>query len=69
MTSKGIRIFAPSVENPKESIILDIQHSEIVKLVAHFSKQLSVMFLYTKPNCARYICEQLSFNKSNSGMF
>jgi hypothetical protein len=48
---------------------LDIQHSEIVKLVAHFSKQLSVMFLYTKPNCARYICEQLSFNKSNSGMF
>jgi hypothetical protein len=67
MTSKGIRIIAPSVENQDESIILDIQNSEIVKLVAHFSKQLSVMFLYTKPNCARYASEQLSLNTADSG--
>lgn len=40
-------------------IVLNIQHSEIIKIVTHFSKQLHIIFLYTKPSCARYIVEQL----------
>jgi hypothetical protein len=65
MTTKGIRIVAPSVKNPKDISILNIQHSEIIKVVTHFSKQLHIIFLYTKPSCARYIAEQLSMTLVN----
>lgn len=66
ITTKGIRLVAPSTKSQSESIILDIQHSEIVKVVVHFSKQLCVIFLYNKPSCARYISEQL-FMTSQEG--
>lgn len=36
-------------------VTLNIQQSEIVKMVVHFSKQLHIIFLYTKPSCARYV--------------
>lgn len=65
ITNKGIRIAAPSVKNVKDTVILDLQHSEIVKLIVHFSKQLQIIFLYTKPSCARYIIEQLSMTLAN----
>lgn len=65
VTNKGLRIIAPSVQNAKENIILDIQHTEIVKLITHFSKQLQIIFVYTKPSCARYIVEQLSMKQVN----
>ena len=65
ITNKGIRIAAPSVKNVKDTVILDLQHTEIVKLIVHFSKQLQIIFLYTKPSCARYIIEQLSMTPAN----
>lgn len=65
ITSKGIRIVAPSVTNNKDFIVLDIQNSEVVKLITHFSKQLQIIFIYTKPSCARYIVEQLSMTLAN----
>jgi hypothetical protein len=65
ITNKGIRIIAPSVKNPKDIVALDIQHSEIVKLIVHFSKQLQIIFLYTKPSCAKFIVEELSMTKVN----
>jgi sentrin-specific protease 7 len=65
ITSKGIRIIAPSVKDKNDKVILDIQHSEIVKMITHFSKQLQIIFLYTKPSCARYIVEQLSMTLVN----
>lgn len=65
ITTKGVRIVAPSLKTPKDLIVLDIQHSEIVKVVVHFSKQLHIIFLYTKPSCARYIAEQLHLTQVN----
>jgi hypothetical protein len=64
ITTRGIRIVAPALKN-KELTVLNIQHSEIVKVVVHFSKQLHIIFLYTKPSCARFIAEQLQMSQSN----
>lgn len=65
ITSKGIRIVAPSLNNPKELIALNIQNSEIIKVVTHFTKQLHIIFLYTKPSCARYVAHQLQMTQEN----
>ena len=65
ISTKGIRIVAPSLKNPKDLIILNIQHEEIVKVVVHFSKQLHIVFLYTKPSCARYIVDQLQMSETD----
>ena len=63
ITSKGIKIVASFEKNPKELIILDIQHSEIVRVVTDFTK---LVFLYTKPSCANYICERLQMTENSS---
>lgn len=65
VTNKGIRIVAPSVKDKNDKIVLDLQHSEIVKMITHFSKQLQIIFIYTKPSCARYVVEQLSMTLVN----
>jgi transcriptional regulator CtsR len=64
ITNRGIRIVAPEVTS-KHLILLDIQHSEIVKVVVHFSKQLNVIFLFTTPSCSRYIAEQSRMTESS----
>jgi hypothetical protein len=56
---------APSVTNSKDFIALDIQHTEIVKMIVHFSKQLQIIFLYTKPSCAKFIVDQLTMTQVN----
>lgn len=58
-TTKGIRIIAPSVKNPKESCVINVQSSEIVRVITHFSKQLFIFFVYLKPSCGIYIRESL----------
>jgi hypothetical protein len=65
VTSKGIRIIAPSVKNMKELTVLNIQHSEIIKFVMHFTKQLQIIFIYTKPSCAKYIVNSLQMSQIN----
>lgn len=65
ITNKGIRIFAPNYKNSAEIYPLDIQNSEIVKIITHFSKQLQIVFIYTKPSCARYILTQLQLTQVN----
>lgn len=66
MTTKGIRIIAPNVKNPKEYKELNIMHSEIVKIVYHLSKQLQIIFLYTKPSCARYVGSVLQMTQDGN---
>ncbi|CRK87759.1 CLUMA_CG001548, isoform A [Clunio marinus] len=63
LTSKGIQIVAPSSEN-KDLTVLNIQHSEIVKLVTSFGRPL-IIFIYTKPSTARYIREQLKLSENS----
>jgi hypothetical protein len=55
---------APELKS-KELKTLNIQNSEIIKVVIHSSKQLHIIFLYTKPSCARYIAEQLQMSQTN----
>ena len=56
---------APTVKDVNDITVLNIQNSEIVKLVIHFSKQLSIIILYTKPSCGRFIVEQLQMTQVN----
>ncbi|KAL7051210.1 hypothetical protein ACKWTF_004382 [Chironomus riparius] len=65
ITSKGIKIVAPTVKDVNDITVLNIQNSEIVKLVIHFSKQLSIIIVYTKPSCGRFIVEQLQMTQVN----
>lgn len=64
VTSKGIRIYAPSVKHPDEKTVLDIQKSEIVKIVSHFSRK-SLISLYVLNTCSRYVRENLEMTKDS----
>lgn len=64
VTSKGIRIYAPNVKHPNEKTVLDIQKSEIVKIVSHFS-QKSLISIYVLNTCSRYVREQLEMSKDS----
>jgi len=55
VTSNGIKITAPLCKHPEQLFDLDIQHSEIIKVAMHFSNKFNVLFIQTKPSCARYI--------------
>ncbi|XP_055373221.1 uncharacterized protein LOC129606736 [Condylostylus longicornis] len=66
ITSKGVRVIAPSCSNPEDNICLDIMHQEIVKVIAHLSKNLAVLFLYTLPRCGAYIRESLDMKAKNA---
>lgn len=64
ITSKGIKIVAPSLKDPNDLVVLNIQNSEIIKVIGHFSKNLHIIFLYTKPSCVRYINVQLQMTQN-----
>lgn len=54
----GIRIVAPLEPNPSETFALNIYKHEVVKIIAHFSKNpavSSMLCFYTLRNCAQYI--------------
>lgn len=59
LTSKGIRMLVPSCTDPSETITLDIQLNEIVKMIFHFSPSLKVLFLYNFKKCSDYVREAL----------
>lgn len=39
---------------------------EIVKIIAHFSKSLNILFIYTLPTCGIYIRENLEMKSKSS---
>lgn len=69
-TSKGLRLVAPHCKHPAEKIVLNIQKSEIVKVVCNFS-QKSVLVLYVLNTCGKYIreCLEMSLESQNCGYF
>lgn len=59
----GIKLIAPTVRNSEEgSAILNIQTSEIAKVLYSSTKQTSVMFLYVLPSAAGYVRECLEMS-------
>lgn len=69
-TSKGLRLVAPNCKHPTEKTVLNIQKSEIVKVVCNFS-QKSVLILYVLNTCGKHIRESLemSSESQSSGYF
>uniref|UniRef100_A0AAG5DC81 Ubiquitin-like protease family profile domain-containing protein n=1 Tax=Anopheles atroparvus TaxID=41427 RepID=A0AAG5DC81_ANOAO len=59
LSSKGIRIVAPNVKRPTDYVSLDLQMSEIAKVLVHFSKALNVLIVYTLPSCGAYVRKHL----------
>lgn len=69
-TSKGLRLMAPNCKHPTEKVVLNIQKSEIVKVLCNFS-QKSVLVLYVLNTCGKYIreCLGMSLESPENGYF
>ncbi|XP_063379205.1 uncharacterized protein LOC134666031 isoform X1 [Cydia fagiglandana] len=59
ISSKGVKIVAPSLKDESRDVALQIQLKEVVRLLAHFSKGVPVIFLYTVNKCGIYIRKAL----------
>lgn len=68
ISSKGIKIVAPSLKNESKDVALQIQLKEVVKLLVHFGKGMPVIFLYTMSKCGIYIRKALDMTEE-SGMY
>lgn len=64
-SNRGCRIVAPSVKRADELVVLNIQLSEIVKLLYCFDKRLTVIFMFVLPSCAAYVRESLEMSANN----
>lgn len=62
ISSKGIKIVAPSLKDETKEIALQIQIREVVRLLVHFGKGLPVIFLYTMSICGNYIRKSLDMS-------
>ncbi|CAB3221398.1 unnamed protein product [Arctia plantaginis] len=59
ISSKGMKIVAPSLKNELREVALMIQLKEVVRILVHFGKGLPVIFLYTMSKCGVYIRKAL----------
>ncbi|XP_026729265.1 uncharacterized protein LOC113494928 isoform X2 [Trichoplusia ni] len=59
ISSKGIKIIAPSLKIESREVALQIQLKEVVRILVHFGKGLPVIFLYTMSKCGGYIRKAL----------
>ncbi|KAG7299477.1 hypothetical protein JYU34_016438 [Plutella xylostella] len=59
ISSKGIKIVAPSLKDESRDVALQIQLKEVVRILVHFGKGLPVIFLYTMSKCGVYIRKAL----------
>lgn len=67
-TCKGLRLMAPHCQHPKEKVILNIQKSEIAKIVCNFA-QKSVLVIYVLNTCGKYIRETLGMSSEIEGKY
>lgn len=67
-TAKGIRIVAPHTTRPDEKIAINIQKSEIIKIIYNFSGT-AVMFLYVLNSCGKYIRDSLGMDIASKSKF
>lgn len=68
-TSKGLHLVAPHCKHPAKQIVLNIQKSEIVKMMCNFSAQKSVLILNVLNTCGKYVRDSLGMSSQNSGYF
>lgn len=65
ITEKGLRIVAPSTKHLNEKRELNIQKSEIVKVVCQFSAKKSTLIVYVLNTCSKFIRERLEMSTEN----
>lgn len=65
-TSKGLRLVAPHCKHPFEKTVLNIQKSEIAKVVCNFA-QKSVLIIYVLNTCGKYVRESLEMSSDDQG--
>lgn len=65
-TSKGLRLVAPHCKHPAEKTVLNIQKSEIVKVLCNFGVK-SVLIIYVLNTCGKYIRESLEMSLEGPG--
>lgn len=65
ISSKGIKIVAPSLKNESREVALQIQLKEVVRILVHFGKGLPVIFLYTMSKCGGYIRKVLDMSEES----
>lgn len=65
-TSKGLRLMAPHCQFTKEKVILNIQRTEIAKIVCNFASK-SVLIIYVLNTCGKYVRETLGMSSENEG--
>ncbi|CAG5040142.1 unnamed protein product [Parnassius apollo] len=65
ISSKGIKIVAPSLKNESREVALQIQLKEVVRILVHFGKGLPVIFLYTMSKCGVYIRKALDMTEES----
>lgn len=65
ISSKGIKIVAPSLKNESRDVALQIQLKEVVRILVHFGKGLPVIFLYTMSKCGTYIRKALDMTEES----
>uniref|UniRef100_A0A336LNT8 CSON009158 protein n=1 Tax=Culicoides sonorensis TaxID=179676 RepID=A0A336LNT8_CULSO len=68
-STRGCRIIAPSVTRPEELVVLNIQLSEIVKILYCFDKRLTCIFMFVLPSCGAYVRESLEMTLNNGPYF
>lgn len=68
LTIKGIRIVAPNIKKTSEKVVLNIQRSEVVKILYNFIAPCALI-IYVKNSCSRYVREQIGMLKDNKRMF
>lgn len=69
-TNKGLRLVALKCQHPTEKVVLNIQKSEICKVLCNFS-QKSTLVLYVLNTCSKYVREtlEMSLDTPNFGYF
>ncbi|PNF29866.1 hypothetical protein B7P43_G09538 [Cryptotermes secundus] len=60
LSSVGIRIAVPAIEDDSKCVTLSVDIGEIVKVLIHFGRGMPVLFLYTVPTAAARVRAALS---------
>ena len=66
ITEKGVQIKVPDILNPKVVVIINIAMKDILKVHAHFGKQMPLLFLYISPAACQKTRKLLKMTNSQS---
>ncbi|CAG4958555.1 unnamed protein product [Colias eurytheme] len=69
ISSRGIQIIAPTLENEAEDVPLQIQLKEILRIYIRYGKGVTYIFLHTNSECGVYIRKMLHMKAEDQGPY